>query len=358
VKAREGSCSGRLRLALCTAVVASELAAPSLALADEAPSIWYRNSERCPDGPAFIARLHGAAQGARLATAGDRIDFVVTLGDKDGRAFGRLERQTNEGRVAIRELDAPRCDEVADAIALTLTLTLAPPNTSSPAAAPSSAPTPTEPAADAKRAPEPTNAAGDTGAAAAAGASAPTPAPGSPPPVHHAEPQSSLFAGADATLYKGSLPDPLPGARLFVELRTDALLRGASARLSGFVTKRVRQSDPDVDLLLAGGRLDVSPVRFFGPLVELVPSLSLELGWERARGTQSTGVSDTAFWAAGGVSARGVVHATGALSVEAELGPSFPFTRYELVEKQTGAVIHHTESVGLSAAVGLAFRLP
>src|SRR5688572_25256353 len=94
--------------------------------AASATSIWYRSSDGCPDGAAFLERLEQLGRSARLADAGDPIDFVVTLGSKDGGSFGRLERQTERGTVAIRQVEAPACVEVADALALSLDLALDP----------------------------------------------------------------------------------------------------------------------------------------------------------------------------------------------------------------------------------------
>src|SRR5262245_23121661 len=81
------------------------------------PVIWYRSSAGCPDGPAFLRRLHGRAEGARLAQVSDRIDFVVTLGNENGRSSGRLERQTTGSMVAMREIETTSCDEAADVLA-------------------------------------------------------------------------------------------------------------------------------------------------------------------------------------------------------------------------------------------------
>jgi hypothetical protein len=331
------------------------------ALESAPPSIWYRSSEGCPDGSAFLGRLHGAAEGAKLATAGDRIDFVVTLGLKDGHAFGQLERQTAEGRVAVRELEAPRCEEVADAVALTLTLALEPHAVqagASSAATTAAATTSPEPAQlnPTSAAPgEVPRASNPTAPNAVAQTAPPTSTQTAPQRGEHVQ---RWLAGADATFYEGSLPDPLLGARLFVELGADAPWRGSSARVAAFFMQRARETNPDVDLLIAGGRLDACPLALFGPVVELRPCLALELGWERARGTSSTGVSDAAFWAAGSASARVAWHASRIVGLEAELGPSVPFTRYELVEKESGEVIHSTERLGFSAALGVFVGLP
>jgi hypothetical protein len=89
-------------------------------------SIWFRSSEGCPNGPGFLAKLTQRSTQARLAQVGDRIDFVVTLGSEQGVASGRLERQTDSGTVAIRDIHGSSCEVVAEALALTLALTAAP----------------------------------------------------------------------------------------------------------------------------------------------------------------------------------------------------------------------------------------
>jgi hypothetical protein len=49
-------------------------------LSFEPISVWVHGAKGCPSGDAFLARLGEHAVEARLASAGDRIDFVVTLG--------------------------------------------------------------------------------------------------------------------------------------------------------------------------------------------------------------------------------------------------------------------------------------
>lgn len=101
------------------------LAAPAFA-ETEPPAVWFRASETCPSGAQFLEKLAAHSRKARLAQAGDHIDFVVTLVADGRETVGRLERQTDAGIVAIRELRDATCEEVADALALSLGLALAP----------------------------------------------------------------------------------------------------------------------------------------------------------------------------------------------------------------------------------------
>ncbi|HWO09245.1 MAG TPA: hypothetical protein VNN80_07185, partial [Polyangiaceae bacterium] len=105
-------------------------------------SVWYRSSDGCPSGPAFLARLKQLGHDADLAGVGDRVDFVVTLAADSPNSAGRLERQTERGTVAIRELQAPRCEDVAEALALNIELALQAPEPAAPAQAVSANPAP------------------------------------------------------------------------------------------------------------------------------------------------------------------------------------------------------------------------
>lgn len=114
-----------LETLLCPAARAEE---PSVArLTERAPvNVWYRGSASCPDGAAFIQLVAQRTARARLAEVGDRIDFVLTIGSKGDSSTGRLERQTAQGTIAIRELTGSDCNQIADALALTLALTVEP----------------------------------------------------------------------------------------------------------------------------------------------------------------------------------------------------------------------------------------
>ena len=88
-------------------------------------SIWYRSAQGCPEADAFLSKLSARNVRSRLAQVGDTIDFVVTLGvGPDGRGRGVLERQTQTGTVAIRKVEDAGCEPIADALALTLALSI------------------------------------------------------------------------------------------------------------------------------------------------------------------------------------------------------------------------------------------
>ena len=115
----------RLRRAgwvFATALVVSNAGAESARPA----VIWYRSSEGCPTGSEFVYMLGDRSSAARLAEAGDRVDFVVTLSADEQGSVGRLERQTNAGIIAVSEVEDTDCGRVAEALALSLALSLVP----------------------------------------------------------------------------------------------------------------------------------------------------------------------------------------------------------------------------------------
>src|SRR5476651_1425224 len=91
-------------------VLALAVRSPSAA-AQEAhtAAVWYRAAAECPAGADFLAKIDGTTR-AHLALAGEHIDFVVTLLTSGNETVGRLERQTDGGTVAIRELRDATCE--------------------------------------------------------------------------------------------------------------------------------------------------------------------------------------------------------------------------------------------------------
>src|SRR5688572_23288101 len=152
--AASGSCAASI-LALAGPVPAQP--APAQPPAPAPVVLWYRSTAGCPDGAGFLARVGDRAAAVRLAEAGDRVDFVVNLSMTPGSgAVGRLERETERGTVAIREVADPSCERAADVVALNLALALDP-DRPAPQPAEIEAPVPAPTAAESK-ASEPVNA--------------------------------------------------------------------------------------------------------------------------------------------------------------------------------------------------------
>lgn len=327
------------------------------ARAEESPAhaatvIWYRSSSDCPDGADFLARIAARNRHARLAEAGDRIDFVVTLSSGPARSSGRLERQTSEGIVAIREVDGDRCDEVADALALGLVLAL-------------------ERAANA-------TAASDDGASPAA-VSGPEPEPvGSPSssaaptqpdsPVVLEVAQSAeedspverrrrpLWLGAGAIGRAAAAPAGVWGAALHLEGEGDRMprLRLAAHALTG--TRAMERATLQVSLFT--GNVELCPLGIGSAAVEANWCGGFDLGVTSASTEGPGGTRALGLWAAISVLERLRWRLSPRLALEADLGVELPLMRYRIIADNPTTRLHRVDPVGLRAGLGASFRLP
>ncbi|HEX7452962.1 MAG TPA: hypothetical protein VF294_11780, partial [Polyangiaceae bacterium] len=199
---------------LLALVARSEVAAaepPHLA------AVWYRAAAECPAGQDFLAKIDGATR-AHLAQAGDHIDFVVTLLTSGNETVGRLERQTDGGTVAIRELRDATCERVADGLALSLGLALDPTQPSAPADANAQAPAGLQP--EAAPVPPVESAAPPSAAPVITGPApviaVPAPAPSEQPAK--AQVRRAWWLGLNAGLLSGPATRPMPRGTAFVDL--------------------------------------------------------------------------------------------------------------------------------------------
>jgi hypothetical protein len=299
----------------------------------EAPPVWvwYRTSEGCPDGVAFVEHLAALGQDARLARVGDRVDFVVTLGRGASESSGRLERQTRDGTVAIQEYRDAECEHVAEALALTLDLALDP----------------------LARGAEPRTAAGEAAAAAPLAADAPVPEAR----LESSDPTALSF-GVQATLASGIAPEVLPGAALFVELEPPwRLLEALRATLLGGY-RRSRAAAGSIDVLLLSARLEGCPLEWRGASLSLAPCVGLEGGLLQASGEDPFGTSDAGFWGAALALGRLGLELGVGLELEAQVAGRLPLVRYDMGTEDGSAAWFHTRRVGAEASVGVAWRIP
>ncbi|HEX2678409.1 MAG TPA: hypothetical protein VHM19_17275 [Polyangiales bacterium] len=311
-------------------------------------SIWYRTTAGCPEGEAFLRVLEARQVQGRLAAVGERIDFVVTLGvDREGRKSGVLERQTAQGAVALRKVEDASCEQVADALALTLALSIDPAWVEpEPAPAAAEPPAPKEdvaPVSDAKPAPPP-----------------PSPAPATlPPPPTAAEPPprtAQVSLGAQGFGTSGTVSGLLPGAALFAELELDgssSLQPALRLALSGaFATSRFGASD--VQLRVLSARAQACPLWVGGRVLRARPCAALDVGQIRSSGSGRAGRVDSGLFLAADAGARLTWQAFRELAFEAELGAAIPITRYEL----SGGGVQRAAAVGVRAALGAAVHFP
>ncbi|HKO52611.1 MAG TPA: hypothetical protein VJV79_33115 [Polyangiaceae bacterium] len=354
----------RVRLFSSWGLFSLVLATPAFA-GSQPPAVWYRASEACPGGAQFLEKLAESSRKARLAQAGDHIDFVVTLVASGGETVGRLERQTNAGIVAIRELRDATCERVADALALSLSLALGP------------EPSPAEPGAEKTSIiPEAVVAVAPSSTLESSLPSTPTPASTTPLPVppapnEHAPaatvPQQLTPAlerrwsvGLDAGLMIGISTRPLPRAEAFVDFRPASvhLLPRLSLR-AGVVGAAGSSATPigPVRRWILAGRAEACPVAWSMGSFELRPCLAFELGATGASSEGEAGLDDRSIWAAPGAQLRlAFALQPKWVWLEASGGAIVPLTRNEIFSGAQS--LYRDAPLVFHGNFGLSVRLP
>jgi hypothetical protein len=285
--------------------------------------VWYRSSDGCPDGVRFIERLAQLGRTALLASVGDRVDFVVTLARDAEQSRGRLERQSQERTVAIRDVESASCEEVADALALSLELSLQP---TAPGAEPAPADTP-EPAVP--------------------------PAEGVPLSPGEEDRGWDVWLGAQGRFETGLARALLPGAALFVELAPH--VPGPSLRLSLRAARAVRELDTELTLTVVAARPEAC-MRWGSALLHVGPCAGVDLGMVFARTSGAQGDDDSGAWTSAVGLVRGHWQAGEAVSVEAQIGAIVPFVRYRF-DTRSGNEVADSAAAGVEAALGVSFLL-
>jgi hypothetical protein len=323
-------------LALAATMASPARAAPPI-------SVWFHGSDGCPSGDAFLAHLSEHGVEGRIASVGDHIDFVVTLGEKDGESSATLERQSSQGTVALRELHGATCEAVAEALALTLALTV------DPDAAPSAADqtSPGQGAPTATRVPPPSASAKTAGpvaqqsdVAAARDRIGDAGAGG----------KAKWLIGLEGTATSIVSGAALWGAAGFLELHAANGLR-SSARLS-LLGGAMTGPTPNVHMNLIAGRVDGCPV-FFGTTLRVGGCAGFELGRLAASSTATGGESDAKLWAAlWGIARVRYVPTSSRFSAEIQGALIAPLTRYRVTGEQPPHTLAEVKPVGVGLAAG------
>jgi len=308
-------------------------------------NVWYRAAAACPDGGRFIQLVSERTPRARLADIGDRVDFVVTMGSKANASFGRLERQTARGTIAIRELAGESCDQIADALALTLALTLTP--GSEPADDPGEATSlPSQPVPDAEPGAKPER---DRQPRAAS----------EPTKKRRAETQPSALrvaGGVVGTLVGGVAPAVLRGFGVYVQgaLRGHGLFRPSTRLALGFAGS----NDDPLDVSIYSGRLDACPLALGTSSILLRSCLNLEIGQISAN-YGSNDAKDRDIWVSSGALLRLEYYVFDRVLVDVSAGARLPLRAYTfLLETDRTHELHRTAWLTSYAGVGLGLATP
>jgi hypothetical protein len=275
--------------------------------------VWYRGSEGCPDGSTFLASLGRLGRTAQLAGAGDRVDFVVNVAHAEPQSSGRLERQSSTGTVAIRDVSAESCAEVAEVLALSLDLAL-------------------QPNAEALVARE-------------------SPSETAAPPVLAAGWDRRL--GVQGSVEEGLARTFLPGAALFIALAPEQ--RGWGLRLSLRGAYGERDTATQLHVGLAASRVEACWTWMQGAFT-WGPCGAVDLGLVFADGSSQAGRSDFGGWSSATVHLRVGWQLSRATAIEAQFGALFPFVHYRF-RAETGGEVADSAALGMAAALGFSYRI-
>jgi hypothetical protein len=302
-----GAAAGAVVLVWSSAVqAASAVPRPTQAAAKGPVWVWYRSSDSCPDGDAFIGLLRRLGRAASLAQVGDRVDFVVTVAHAERQSSGHLERQSSARTVTIRDVAAATCEEVAEVLALSLDLALQPGVEAQPAA---------------------------------------------PPPQSASDGWEQRW-GAQLTLETGLARAVLPGAAVFIDLRPAP--RAWSLRVS----LRGAYGERDVAVALSVGLLATRAEACWAWVARDV-ALGLcggaDIGLVIAESSEDNGRSDVGVWSSAVAHTRGHWRLGRLFALEAQLGLLVPFVRYQL-SAQTGEEVTDSAPLGVEAALGFSIR--
>ena len=326
--------------------------------------IWYRASEDCPSGAEFVSSVRVQGRTTRLARVGDHVDYVITLESDGKQSGGRLERQTERGTIAISELRGGACTEVAEALALSLTLAVTPSDPGAPEAPPSTPPPQASSSADPTEAParardstvseSPVSA--STNAASAERGARRSPAPDAARrPV---TPQWWLGGGVEGAL--GITPDASFGGSLFVAYDWDLVLpaRPASLRLGpGFMVSRTSIDGlGHVDQWVSTLGLEFCPLTLFAKSWGIAPCVVGEGGLFVASTDRDTALTSVNFWGSAGPAVRGRALVSPGLELGLTVSVAVPFSRLELMAGQE--VLYRTPPAVFSLGVDLSWTIP
>jgi len=347
-------------LLLAPAHVAAQAAAPPPYSAPQQVQLQYAAGAGCPSQAAFVNEV-----GARIrrpiewVAANPSTLIVVTLGQADEHATGKLEVTRSAAEPTRREFIASTCAEVGSALALVTALTLDPNARTEPLlpAAPRGA--------QASAAPEPVPVTVFPAAASAPPPAAPAPSASSPAlpaaPVAARGNDVVGWVGPAVGASGGYAPEPLIifGLSLGARVRVNRDF-SPSLQLTPLwgKTGSTGPAATGGSFAWAMARLEACPTQFrLAAPVVLAPCAAAEAGQLLARGAADRIVPVAAerLWFAAGVSAS--LHFTaGAWFTRLGAQALFPATRDEFVFTNPDQSIHKAGLLVYGASLGLGFQ--
>ena len=232
------------------------------------------------------------------------------------RGGQRLAGTPDEERhLAIRRLDGASCDEVADGLALSLSVAGAPEERPRQEPAATTVATPSEPSPAAKLSPD-----ADVG-------------PGTPPAAPVDDLRTRMAIGVEGAVLSGQRPPCCPARPSSSTSRpppagfSRAMFRAAAFGYTAGFSTTVR----DYHVWLAGGRMEGCPTWLGSESsVRVRPCVAVDVGTLQTAGSGVDGRSAGALWASASFGAQLDFRVTRVFGVEGGVEAAFPFTRYEI----------------------------
>jgi hypothetical protein len=314
--------------------------------ADESPfRLVYQGPRECADAAEFARLVLGHSEHGRLVTDQSLArSMTVTIRRARAGYAGTLEFFDLDAERVVRELRAPTCRALAEALELVTALAIdaqLPPDAAVPGLdAPDEYIAPSLPRFD----PEPMP---------------PPPRPVVMPPVPPVG-RSYWIVGAEGRIDTAAVPGVGWGLGGFVEAARfagDARLRLGVSWGTGSATRQGENARFDW-LTVA---LSACPLAFaLGP-TELLPCAALEVGGLSGQGQKSTRITspetNIAPWVAVGVLGRLRAPLTRSVDLELEAGPTVPLTRPAFEFSVPDLPVFRPPSLGLAAGLGFGIRL-
>ncbi|MBN1609006.1 MAG: hypothetical protein JW940_20430 [Polyangiaceae bacterium] len=309
----------------------------------------------CVTARGFLEQVRSRTPRAREAESGESARrFRVTI-EGSVPVVGRLLAENTDGTTAVREVQGTSCQEVADALALVVAVTL-------------------DPLADQSPGPGNTRAYRPGRAPRSSGAAAPHPSVRTTHAPRRPEPMARWrhALGGEALVRAWLVDESMPGlgARYWGSLANDAaagllVTVGAFATFAADAQAESPASEPDryvggvIRYHLLG--LDAGACPFgasLGARVRLYPCGAFTLGQLRAQGQRQLpgAQSDSTLFVAAALEGRWIIHIAGPLGLVGAVGLSVPLQKkYSLVMTTSGneQPVGSTRPVGFVGALGL-----
>jgi hypothetical protein len=299
----------------------------------------YTASDGCPSRDAFLERLRARTTRFREAIEGEAARvFTADLVFGANASRGKLTVRARDGSSTTRELKAPSCEQVGEALALIVAIAIDPQalvEVAPPRSEPEPPPVPSPPP-DAAR----------------------------PPDVRRSEPMVRTVRGAFGLRWdevSGVTPILRPVLRPFFEIISDrpgAFVPGLRVSFAWTRNARVGTAYGEADFSWYAGRIEACPFRLGSVAVSLSSCVTFDAGALRVVGQDATAsTARTRPWVSTGLNARGSARVWRFVFVEVEVGAAAPWFKDRWVFAD-GSAIQAAPPITAWMGAGLGCRFP